>query len=56
MITRISTVFIVVLGLTALVNAGVPVAAREAIDLEKRNIIGRDEDYEVVRYGKKLYT
>ncbi|KAG2105465.1 uncharacterized protein F5147DRAFT_638009 [Suillus discolor] len=46
-ITRLSSVFIVLLGLTALVNAGVPVAARQAIDLDKRNIIGRDEDYEV---------
>ncbi|KAG1800118.1 hypothetical protein EV424DRAFT_1352168 [Suillus variegatus] len=48
MITRLSIVFIVLLDLTALVNAGVPVATREAVDLDKRNIIGRDEVYEDV--------
>ncbi|KAG1810383.1 uncharacterized protein HD556DRAFT_1436131 [Suillus plorans] len=47
MITRLSSVFIVLLSLMALVDAGVPVAAREAIDLDERNVIGRDEDYKV---------
>ncbi|KAG1800124.1 hypothetical protein EV424DRAFT_1352173 [Suillus variegatus] len=47
MITRLSSVFIVLLSLMALVDAGVPVAVREAIDIDERNIIGRDEDYEV---------
>ncbi|KAG2052581.1 hypothetical protein BDR06DRAFT_1009434 [Suillus hirtellus] len=52
MITRLSTAVIVLLDLTALVDAGVPVAAREAIDLDKRNIIGRDV-YEVRYLWKK---
>ncbi|KAG2143687.1 hypothetical protein DEU56DRAFT_910816 [Suillus clintonianus] len=49
MFARLSTAFVVVLGLMTLVNAGTVPVARAVYDLDKRNYVARGANYEVLQ-------